>query len=429
MLASLSAVGLLGLAQIASTQTALNAARKSYGRALRLTNAALRDPVEALKDKTMLCVLVLSIYETMSDHPGRRSMAAWQQHINGASALARTRGPAQFRSKAGIRMFMMQVSSTMISCIENELPMPHDLIELRKKLMEMLGGAKNAPGWEVCTPIYKILQLKYDIKQGRVNDLDEMLNTFNEADDDFETAISLFPESWNYEKFKLTTDRHRPGFFSTVCHIYPNIHIATIWNGTRTCRMLILETLCEELNKRFSRVPMASVPARYQLEYQKARFKLKSIGLSILATVPQHFEKLSPSDDDLDKIALVSSAEEIWSATTESDLEEPLGENQNQSCSDKERYRHPSLSNPMQAHGEARAERYMLLTSVTNSLVWPLYLVGMSTASSAAMRTFVVERLHAIFEESGLPQARQLADAVTKHSQFMAAPERSEPLR
>lgn len=77
-------------------------ARKSYGHALRLTNAALRNPDEALKDTTMLSVLVLGLFEASMDH-SPRGLRAWQQHINGAAELARMRGPAQFKTKPGIR--------------------------------------------------------------------------------------------------------------------------------------------------------------------------------------------------------------------------------------------------------------------------------------------------------------------------------------
>lgn len=433
VLASLAAVGLLGIAQMTSTQTPLDAARKSYGQALRLTNAALRNPAEAVKDTTMLSVLVLSIFETMSDHPGRRSMAAWQQHINGAAALARTRGMGQFRSKAGVRMFMMQVSNTMISCIQNELPMPKDLIDLREQLIAMLGGSRAVPGYEICAPIYKILQLKYDIKQGTVTDLNEMLNTFNEAEDDFETANSHFPDDWQYKTFRLT-ELLRPDFFNQTCHIYPNIHVAAIWNGLRTCRMLILETMCEELHRRFSRVPVALVPARYQMEFQKARFKLEKLALAILASVPQHFGVVGPSDDSLDTLVPMSTAEEAWPQIPECGWDVPLGDSENSDAAfsdDEEYYRHPSLSNPMQASGpEAQAERYMLLASVTHGLVWPLYLVGVSTTSSPSMKVFVVERLQAVYAESGLPQAKKLADAVANHSKsYSNVPKRLKPLK
>lgn len=122
VLASVTAVGLVGVAQMTRSQTALDAARKSYGKALQLTNAALRDQTEAVKDTTMLSVLILGLFE-MIGGSSARTTEAWQKHLNGAAALAKIRGMAQFRSRAGIRMFFMLTQNTMISCIQNELPM------------------------------------------------------------------------------------------------------------------------------------------------------------------------------------------------------------------------------------------------------------------------------------------------------------------
>lgn len=395
----------------------LDAARKSYGRALRLINSALRDPVEAFKDSTMLSVLVLGLYEKMAE-PSLHTMRAWQQHITGAAALAQMRGPNQFRSNASIRMFMMLCQNTMINCIQNGLAMPPDLIELRKQLVARIG--KKEPNLEICNPIYKILQLVYDIKHGIVTDLDKMLGKFHEAEDDFQRVISKFPEAWHYQKYR--TQRPRPEFFQNVCHVYPTIGIATIWNGLRTCRLLILETMLEELHKRFARVPVRAVPARYQIECQKAKLKMEHVALAILASVPQHFGLVSPSDNSSETLAPVPSTENTWPEVSEDDWEALLGEieGSDSGCSEDEDYqcRSPSLTNPMQLKdANARAERFMLLASVTNGLVWPLYLVGMSTASDASMRAFVVERLNAINAETGLAQAAALADVVASHRQ------------
>lgn len=408
----------------------LDAARKSYGRALRLINSALRDPVEAFKDSTMLSVLVLGLYERMAE-PSLHTMRAWQQHITGAAALARMRGPGQFRSKAAIRMFMLLCQNTMINCIQNGLAMPPDLIELRKQLVARM--EKKEPNLEICNPIYKILQLEYDIKHGIVTDLDEMLGKFHEAEDDFERTIAVFPEAWQYQKYR--SHRHRPEFFQNVCHVYPSIGIATVWNGLRTCRMLILETMLEELHKRFARVPVRAVPARYQIECQKAKAKMEKIALAILASVPQHFGLVGPSDNSLDTLAPVPNTENTWPEISEGDWEALLGEiegSDSGSSDDNDHYcRSPSLTNPMQLKDvNARAERFMLLASVTNGLVWPLYLVGMSTVSDASMRAFVVDRLHAIHAETGLAQAAALADVVANHRQSFQFPtQRPKPYR
>lgn len=406
-------------------QAPLDAAHKAYGQALRLTNAALRSTTEAVKDTTMLSVLVLGMYETMMG--SNRGMHAWQQHINGAAALAKVRGVSQFRTKAGVRMFMMHCTNTMANCIQNGLPMPQDLVDLRGKLIESLGGPQALPGHRICPPIYKILQLKYDIRQGNVTNLDEMLDKFNEAEDDFEAAISLFPESWHYRKYRLT-QRLRPGFFNNVCHIYPNTQIGTVWNGLRTRRMLILETMLEELHKRFQRVPVEQVPPQYQIESQKARYKMERIALAILASVPQHFGLVNPSDSSLDAMAPVPSVEDAALEMSESNWEIPLGECDTSDDDEQGFCRSPSLSNPMVAQGpQASAERFMLLASVTNGLVWPLYVVGMSEASSSAMKAFVIERLHAVHSETGLAQARKLADIVAGHRQSQERRSRFTP--
>lgn len=319
----------------------------------------------------------------------------------------------------------MLTQNTMISCIQNELPMPEDLLEMRSQVGTMLRGRSS--GYEICSAIYKILQLQYDIKQGTVTDLDEMLDQFTDAEADLEAAISIFPEEWQYRKCRLT-QRPRPGFFDDVYHVYPNLQVARIWNGPRTCRLLILETMVEALRKRFAHVPVGLVPRRHQSEYQKAKFKMERIALSILASVPQHFDLIKDLDDAEDLPVPTPSPDDLWPQIPEEDWPRGLGSETEIDASDSARAddednccQSPSLNNPMQAKdAEARAERFTLLSSVTNSVVWPLYLVGMSTASSAAMKAYVVERLHAIYAETGVLQARDLADVVATQGQVSA---------
>ncbi|ROW12635.1 hypothetical protein VMCG_00372 [Cytospora schulzeri] len=423
VLAGITAVGLVGVAEMNRSDAILNAARQSYGKALCLTNAALRDPGEAVKDTTMLSVLVLGLFE-MIGGSRTRGIEAWQKHINGATALARLRGMPSFRTPAGMRMFFMLTQNTMIACIQNELPMPEDLLKMRDEVGSMLRSRSS--GYEICSAMYKILQLRYDIKQGSVTDLDEMLDLFTDVEDDFEKAISLFPEAWQYRKCRLT-QQVRPGFFDDVYHVYPNLRVARIWNGPRTCRLLILETMVDELRRRFSHVPVGLVPKRYQTEYRKANFKMERTALAILASVPQHFDlthdlggaeypPLSPApspDDSWPQVSESNGAAELGSETETPDL--GGAEDEEQCCQS------PSLSNFMHTEDdEVRAERFMLLSSVTNSIVWPLYLVGVSSASSAPMKAFVVERLHAVYKETGVLQARDLANFIATHMQSTA---------
>lgn len=398
----------------------LEAARKSYGQALRLINSALRNPIEAAKDTTMLSVLVLGLYENVAE-PSIQTMRAWQQHIKGAATLARIRGANQFQNKAAIRMFMVLCENMMINCMQNEMAMPQDLIDLCKQILAIFGNKE--PGFEIFIPIYKTLQLRYDIKERNVTDLDEMLKKLNEAEDDFESVISVFPTIWQYRRCRLT-QKTRPGFFNNVFHVYPNIGVATIWNGLRASRMLILGTILEELRKRFLGVPVRLVPARYQLECRKMKFKMERIALAILASVPQYFGLVNPSDDSLEISAPGHSTEDLWTEEPEGDCQAVLGKTEGSASdfSNNEDYYNCSplqVSNPvLPSDADARAERFMLLASATNGLVWPLYLIGMSTESSPLMKGFIAERLHAVYAETGLAQARTLAEVVASNKRL-----------
>ncbi len=60
---------------------------------------------------------------------------------------------------------------------------------------------------------------------------------------------------------------------------------------------------------------------------------------------------------------------------------------------------------------DEEAERFMLLASATNTIVWPLYSVGMSSLCTPVMRAYV-DRLMAIFHETGLKQAETIVAIV-----------------
>ncbi|CAP69115.1 uncharacterized protein PODANS_7_10740 [Podospora anserina S mat+] len=139
VLASLTAVGLMGMASLQRRNDLMDAARKSYGVALGLTKDALKDPAEAVKDSTMLSILILGVFEMMAESPARaRTVTAFQEHVNGAAALARIRGPAQFQTRAGRRMFSMLCQRVVISCAMKDMPMPQHLKELWHEMAKTL---------------------------------------------------------------------------------------------------------------------------------------------------------------------------------------------------------------------------------------------------------------------------------------------------
>jgi hypothetical protein len=55
------------------------------------------------------------------------------------------------------------------------------------------------------------------------------------------------------------------------------------------------------------------------------------------------------------------------------------------------------------------ATRFMSLASTNNTIIWPLYMLGMSSACAPETKQYAVEGLYAIHREAGLEQARVVA--------------------
>jgi hypothetical protein len=67
--ASLSAVGLAVLANTTKSNQLMAQARKEYTTALRRINTALESPEEAIKDSTLLSVMIVALFETTVGAP------------------------------------------------------------------------------------------------------------------------------------------------------------------------------------------------------------------------------------------------------------------------------------------------------------------------------------------------------------------------
>jgi hypothetical protein len=79
LMASMKAVGLAGYAHAAQAPSLMQNARYQYMRALQFTNASLRSPKEFKKDTTLMAVMILGIFETVTGC-NQGSITAWAEH-------------------------------------------------------------------------------------------------------------------------------------------------------------------------------------------------------------------------------------------------------------------------------------------------------------------------------------------------------------
>lgn len=127
---SMIATGLASLANISKSARLMSKSRREYTSALQSINAALAPPTDAIKDSTLVSIVILAIFEATAG-AFQLSLKAWTEHINGAAALIKLRGRSQLRSRVGIGIFLQATSHLLISCVQRELPMPVEISELR----------------------------------------------------------------------------------------------------------------------------------------------------------------------------------------------------------------------------------------------------------------------------------------------------------
>ncbi|KAF4974879.1 hypothetical protein FZEAL_8280 [Fusarium zealandicum] len=414
---SMTAVGLAGLSQVTHCPETMTRAQQSYGIALKITHRALRDPVEVVKDTTMLAVLILGTYEFVSGH-SPQTMRAWQDHVNGAAALASLRGSAQLRSKAGVSMFLMLCQSVLISCIQSGLPMPQALIDLRREIHP--SDELDGPAAPLANPTYKALQARYDIKTGKLNRLDEIVDTLSSIDDEFSSILSELPASWNYHRVQLTEPD--PRVLGQRCHVYSGLLESTTWNSVRAIRMLVSETIVEQLGLHSGATGLTALSECHLQLLARTTRLLEMLRQAIAASVPQHFGVVSIRDvrsagsrADTVSVPAKKQACRVLSPLPAPDSQSPRrSEVPSNSGS-------PTLLDSI--HSTTRqddAERFMALASASHTIVWPLYTLGMSSSCSDEMRQYAIETLHAIHQETGLEQAHVVAGLLQEKAESAA---------
>lgn len=415
VLASMTAVGLMGLASTARSRELMDAARKSYGTALRLTNYALQNPAEAVKDSTMLSVLILGVFEMMTENaPRRLTVAAFQNHVNGAVALARMRGPSQFQTRAGRRMFSMLCQRVVISCAQQNIAMPDSLMQLWYEMAKTIELAN--PDGRLMPLMWQVLQLRCEIRSASLTDPTAIVDRLLALDEEFEKLTTQLPASWQYRVFKVVQDH--PAVFGGICHLYSSLYHSHVWNSILTTRVLLLETVTSEISQDVLSLTPRLNSHHYTEVFHKARRKLKRLLHAVTASVPQQLGLINAADGSIGggdpgstRIATVEIRETPSPPTSPSTMSSDSGSGMYSPSEPRSHPSGPTILDVTRARdAEEEAERYMLLLSATRAVIWHLFVVGMSTACTKEIRAYAIARLRTLYMETGIRQADAVAN-------------------
>ena len=348
LLACISAVGLASLSHQIKSPALMVKARKDYVNALQLTNTALRSPEDAKKDSTLFSVLILSVFEMVTGS-NERSLGAWTEHVNGSAALVKLRGPDQFKTSAGQRMFPQVVSNLMLSCVQRTVPMPDHIIQLRKVVAKY--ADVESPGWKLSQVIIDFTFFRAAVREVTLVGPKAIIEAALEIDRRFTEVFTDIPDEWKYST--VYTDESPDLIWNGHYHVYTDYWMAQLWNGMRTCRILLHETIRDQLlTASFAMTPIFS-EAEMTAQKERCVEIMLQLQADILASVPQH------------TLAAL---------------------NQNQ---------RPST---------------LLEGSRGYFVLWPLYMVGVMDLSTEPIRRWAISRLRSIGDTIGIRQAIVLAD-------------------
>ncbi|KAE9365950.1 hypothetical protein N431DRAFT_430125 [Stipitochalara longipes BDJ] len=360
LLSSMKAVGLAGFAHASHAPHLLKNARYQYVRAIQSTNVALRDPENAKKDATLMSIMILGIFETITGCR-QESIKDWSEHIKGAAAVIKLRGPDQIKSPAGRRLLVHVTAYLMIACMNKGIALPTHMIEYMTAAIELVKTPD--PAFVIQETMMRFSTLNAEMVQQKLTDKETILAQCLELDAKLLTIQTNVGPGWEYTT--VFTEEKSEHVFNGRYHIYHDYWMSQMWNTLRTARILINEVIRNTLLAGFSTSPPAFSSAEYSAQFQISTDTIYEMQADILYTVPQHIGYF------------------------------PTGGKHFQTLTEVDQSQLPNIKMSSGAF-----------------LIWPLWLAGILDVSTEEIRQFVKSNLDFIGTTMGINQAHVLADVL-----------------
>lgn len=383
LLSSMKAVGLAGFAHSTRSPYLIKNARHQYIKAIQHTNAALRDPTTAKKDATLLTIIILGIFETVTGG-SLRSLRDWVAHVLGACDVVKVRGHKGIDSIAGRRMLLQVTSNLLISCVQKAEPVPDEIAELIYAAIETVRTKdlvnniqSNEAAFLVLDCMIRFAKLRSEVVHCHETDPLVIYASCIELDTILENLANNPPEHWRFHT--VFTDAAPDFIYNGRYYINTDNIVSQSWNALRIVRFMLNEIVRDLLTPGATEsVPLH--PALTGPEFEAQR--LKSIAAmyatqeDILYSIPQHTDAIP--DQGGSGVSTDSPVRTVWS-----DFRDRPGE-----------------------------EKPLAKISGALFLIWPLWFVGINDTASDEIRRFVVRNLRMVGDRMGIKQAYLLAEAV-----------------
>ncbi len=363
---SIDAVALAYLDCQRHSMTAQEEARQQYTTALRLTNATLDNPGLARKNSTILAILLLDLYEKITNREPDFE-GAWAAHLSGALTLVKLRGDQQFKDPSALRMLMRLSTNLLISCVASDRPVSAELVALRSSIAAHFSRPGDSK-WQESDLMIEFARLRHNVKKGVLSD-DVAISSLVELDAKFLRLAMEVSPTWQYKTRRMVEKSNH--HYERYHHVYPAEHIAQMWNTLRLTRILLNEFICSLCSNSHEGVKRDS---RALTLHQYSTETITEMTSDICASVPQYIGDLSGSFNKsvtkTDTLRVIPGGDARLSSVGQSN---------------------PTHNLPCYR------------------LIFPLYVAAQSPTTIPSLKTWVIEQLHFMAEYHAIENAAAVA--------------------
>ncbi|KAI5235335.1 hypothetical protein E4T43_09364 [Aureobasidium subglaciale] len=278
VIASIKAFGIANLSKRYSDKRLLTSAQHHYTTALRLTNIALRDSSQVKRDETLLAILVLTNYETLTGGV-TRSLDAWEQHINGSASLLSLRGLEGVQGKAGRVLTLHVITGINVICLLRCLATPPFVHLLQTKIFEYLFEPEN-PAVRFQQLSLDCADFRYAVSCSLITTPEDIISRAAELDARLTAAFADVPSSWDGEFIPhYMNKRSVEGGLPSFELRYTDQATGYIWASYRSSRIMVNEIVLQSL---------AEIKDTYRFAWQHSQTIVRQCQTEILAGMPQY---------------------------------------------------------------------------------------------------------------------------------------------
>ncbi|KAG9679111.1 hypothetical protein KCU99_g8646, partial [Aureobasidium melanogenum] len=390
LFASIKALSIAGLSKYHSDTRLSHLARHQYVQALQLTNTALSDPQSAMRDETLLAIVVLTSYETLTGGLNR-SLEAWVQHINGATTLLRLRGIDGIKHTDGRILTMHVIAFINIACLLNDLPIPPFIYDLQSRIFEFLYRPES-PAARYQQVSLQFADFNHAFRHHLFSTPEDVIARATGIEAEMTAALVDMPIHWKAETLppaRMPDDKTLKGGVPNFELQYKDQATSYVWNSFYSSRILLRQAVLKTVQHVESQDGDKS---KYENLKLRCHSIMRDCQTHILASIPSFMRSQSYTGFLLPGRRIQDPAE--------------IGDPQTLQNASNE---------PSKSDRELIPEAFVSELPVMHALggygfLWPLYVVGYCSTTTPEILEYVKDMYQVLGKTMKIEQALVLED-------------------